>query len=249
MFKYRQNCQNMVLFELRKRLDKLTNVLFCYNISFDNSITILHTIHIGGNMCKIVIFNKYTSEKRCCNMCEILKRIKNKTASDLLKEYHIKSEPPIDIALLLENIGISLISKDFSNLEKQSGYENNSILGAAISKDDDLAIFYKENDTYHRKIFTIAHELGHCCRHSENLKIEHIELRTLDCPNQHEMEANIFAGELLIPYNILKDIYDDFLIPSLKSLSKIFNVSTNVMAARLDYLNLSYYKDTDINEE
>lgn len=200
-------------------------------------------------MCNIVMFSKYTSEKRCCNMCEILKRIRNKTASDLLKEYDIKNEPPIDISLLLEKIGISLIAKDFSTLEKNSNYENNSILGAAISKDDDLAIFYKENDTYHRKIFTIAHELGHCCKHSENLKIEHIELRTVNSMDRHEIEANIFAGELLIPYTALKNIYDDFLIPSLKYLSKIFNVSTNVMAARLDYLNLSYYKDIDINEE
>ena len=58
-----------------------------------------------------------------------------------------------------------------------------------------------------------------------------------------ETEADIFAGELLIPEQSLVKVYDEFYVPSLKSLAKIFMVSTNVMAARLDYLSMPYFKD------
>ncbi len=183
-------------------------------------------------------------------MCTILEKIKNKSALELLKEYNIELKPPINISLLLDKIGISVISKDFSQVEKESNCEPGSILGAAFSKGNDLAIFYRKFDTYNRKIFTIAHELGHCCKHSENLKISHVELRTnMDTYDDHEKEANIFAGELLIPEQLLIEKYNEFIIPSLKTLSTIFGVSTNVMAARLDYLNLDYYKDVNISEE
>lgn len=191
-------------------------------------------------------FKKYGGD----NMCTILEKIKGKNAETLLKDYQIALSPPINISKLLDKIGISVIAKDFSDIEKRCGYENGSILGAAFSKNDNLAIFYRKSDTYNRKKFTIAHELGHCCKHSENLKIAHIELRTTYSQlDEHEIDANIFAGELLIPKDILMEKYRQFIIPSLKALAQIFGVSSNVMAARLDYLNLSYYKDTYLSEE
>ena len=60
------------------------------------------------------------------------------------------------------------------------------------------------------------------------------------------MEADIFAGELLIPESSLVRVYNQFYLPSLESLAKIFSVSTNVMAARLDYLSMPYFKDAEI---
>lgn len=183
-------------------------------------------------------------------MCAILEKINGKSALELLNEYNIALEPPIDISSLVDRIGISLIAKDFSIIERQSGCEIGSILGAAISNGNNLAIFYRKLDTYNRKIFTIAHELGHCCKHSENLKISHVEFRTSNSfSDKHEIEANIFAGELLIPHQILMDTYYSFIIPSLKTLSEIFGVSANVMSARMDFLGLDYYKDADISEE
>lgn len=64
-----------------------------------------------------------------------------------------------------------------------------------------------------------------------------------------EYVANIFAAELLIPQNKLKKIHNKFIIaPHLSDISKIFGVSTTVMAARLDYLNLPYIKDKQMDE-
>ncbi len=198
------------------------------------------------------IINFYSSflDKGGVHMCTILKKIKNKSAFELLQEYNINLSPPIDISLLLELIGISVISKDFTEIENIGKYDRGIILGAAISRGEDLAIFYRKQDTYNRKIFTVAHELGHCCMHSDSLKISHIEFRTINTySDNREREVNIFAGELLIPEVVLMPIYKKYLLPSLKGLSKTFGVSTNVMAARLDYLGLSYFKDVYITDE
>lgn len=183
-------------------------------------------------------------------MCEILKKIQGKKANELLDEYNINLEPPINITYLLEQLKISTVAMDFSTIEKNSGMEYDFILGAALSVDDNLTIFYREKDTYNRQLFTIAHELAHCCLDSDNLMINHLELRTKSKESYgKEYNANIFAGELLIPEISLINIYNKLIIPSLDVLAKIFAVSTNVMAARLDYLNLQYMKDVTISED
>ena len=58
-----------------------------------------------------------------------------------------------------------------------------SILGAAFSNGNNLAIFYKKNESLHRKKFTIAHELAHCCLDCPNDESSHIEFRLGPCMN------------------------------------------------------------------
>lgn len=183
-------------------------------------------------------------------MCEILKKLNGKTASELLKEYNIPLSPPIDISLLLSRIGISEIPSDFTEIENILNYRPGDILGIIYAKNNKLGIFYRETDSINRKRFTMAHEIAHCCLHSNSLEERHIELRNANTEyDEKEMDANIFAGELLIPRDVLIGIHRQFLVaPPLSTLSKIFCVSTNVMAARLDYLNMPYIKDTTINE-
>lgn len=183
-------------------------------------------------------------------MCKVLENLKEKTPIELLKENNISLNPPIDIGELLQKLNISTKAVDFSEVEDIKKVKRGSVLGATFSDKDDLFILYKESDTYNRQLFTIAHELGHCCLHTDTLKINHIEYRDEEkkC-EKREIDANIFAGELLIPEDSLMFYYRKFIVPSLESLAKIFGVSTNVMAARLDHLNLNYYKDTAISED
>lgn len=201
-------------------------------------------------MNNIVNFYKCTKDKRGVIMCMILEKIRNKTPYELMEEYNIPMTPPINISLLLDKIGISVIAKDFSEIEKITKSESGSILGAAFSNDDDLAIFYKKSDQLHRKKFTIAHELAHCCLDCPENESSHIEFRLEPFVNiseedlQKERRANIFAGQLLIPKEALLSCYDKMIIPSLTELAKIFEVSSSVMAARLDYLKKPYYKDS-----
>ena len=183
-------------------------------------------------------------------MCTILEKIKNKRALELLQEYNIELKPPIDISTLLERIGISTIAKDFSEMEKRNEIPLGSIYGAAFSNGDNLAIFYKKSDSFHRKKFTVAHELAHCCLHCPDNVSTHVEYRLSPAFGLTEEDlkkekiADIFAGQLLIPKDPLIKVYNEMLIPSLTSLAKIFDVSCSVMAARLDYLEMSYYKDS-----
>ena len=53
---------------------------------------------------------------------------------------------------------------------------------------------------------------------------------------------------MLIPQNPLLTYYNKMIVPSLTELAKIFDVSTSVMSARLDYLRLAYYKDSFTEE-
>lgn len=198
---------------------------------------------------KILNFNFYLRRKGGYNMCKILKNIQGRTADELLEIYAISYEPPIDIDKLVFNVGISIIPMDFSLIEQKANVPKGYILGATISQNDTVNILYRENNTENRRRFTIAHEIAHCCLHTDNLIDHHIELRDSYKSNSgKEYEANIFAGELLIPEKSLHNVYTRLIVPSLDALAKIFNVSSTVMVARLDYLKLPYFKDVEINE-
>lgn len=200
----------------------------------------------------IIDLVQYSQKKKGADkMCDILKKIKNKDPYELLREYGIPFTPPIDVAELIKKIGISTISFDFSDVEDALKVSRGQILGAAFSNGNNLAIFYKKDDSFHRKKFTIAHELAHCCLHCANNEAYHYEFRQepfesdlSETELEKEREANIFAGKLLIPKETLMKNYDKLIVPSLTSLAQIFDVSASVMAARLDYLNLPYFKDS-----
>lgn len=200
-----------------------------------------------------VVFYHTMRKRLCCQgdeyMCTILRKIRNKSPYDLLSEYGISQTPPIDISKLLETIGISTIAKDFSEIEQLMEADSGSILGAAFSNGNNLAIFYKKDESLHRKKFTTAHELAHCCLDCPNDESSHIEFRLGPCMNlsdediKKEERANIFAGQLLIPSPPLIVYYEKMIVPSLTELAKIFDVSSSVMSARLDFLKLPYFKD------
>lgn len=177
-------------------------------------------------------------------MCTILKNLKNKTAEELLKIYDIQQIPPINISLLLNKIGIKKIPFDFSEIENLCKCDKGSILGIIFAKDESLNIFYRMDDTLNRQRFTLAHELAHCCLDTDSLKKRHIELRDAETSNEpKERRANTFAGELLIPQKSLESIYPRLIMtPTLTDLANIYKVSRNVMAARLDYLEMPYIK-------
>lgn len=174
-------------------------------------------------------------------MCTVLKKIRNKSAIELLEEYGLDKTAPIDIEQLLRAIGISAIGKDFSELEKRLDKPKGSILGMLLSSGNNAAIFYRKDDSYNRRRFTIAHELAHAINHSDNEP--HIEYRMAEKEmeeNPVEKNANIVAGEILIPLPLLKKEYLKLDIPSSTVLANIFKVSQNVMEARLKYLKIFY---------
>lgn len=125
---------------------------------------------------RVLRFSVYKRE-RSGLMCKILKELGGKTALELLNTYQISDEPPIDIDALLSNIGISIVPIDFSPIENKVNISQGSILGATIVEGEDLSVFYRMDATENRKRFTLAHEIAHCCLHTDSLIDHHVELR------------------------------------------------------------------------
>lgn len=192
-------------------------------------------------MGKVIRFTKYTYREGVI-MCKVLKNIQGKTAEEILRKYGQDSSVPINLNQLLINIGISALPLDFTELEKEIGSKKGDILGLVMTKGEKAAIFYKKDDTLNRQRFTIAHELAHCCIDKKEYEKPHVEFRLNEQEkDESEKRADIFAGELLIPLDKLREIYLNLIVPSSVTLANKFAVSVNVMEARLNYLKVSYY--------
>lgn len=191
----------------------------------------------------IIYFERYTKDKGGDFMCLPMKKIQGKTASQLIEEYGNIDTIPIDLKQIVENIGISVLPLDFTELNSKAN--GKKILGLVLSNHDNAVIYYDKNDSPESQRFTIAHELGHI---SHNLAEEnsndckYIDFRTSGTTDiSREIDANIFAGELLIPLSKLKQVYMNMEFPSSPALAKVFGVSVKTMEARLKYLGVNYF--------
>ena len=186
---------------------------------------------------KYVFFLDFKNEEKGrISMSKILDEIRGLEAEALLRHYNVDLTPPIDLSELARKIGISIYAFDFSELEEKHNIPKGEIIGAAISQDESVNVFYASQSTRNRSRFTIAHELGHACLHTEDFELSHIELRTESQTDERERKADIFAGELLIPAASLNDVISMLIQPKLTALANIFEVSVNVMRARLVHL-------------
>lgn len=174
-------------------------------------------------------------------MCKILKNIYGQSAEQLLEKYKVSGTVPVDLEKLSLEMGISVLPMNFVDLEKKID-NNGEILGLLLSNSENAVIYYRESDSHQRRRFTIAHEIAHCALHAPSDNEIHIEYRIDEKDkNQREKNADIYAGKLLIPFNMLKKEYLNLEIPASPTLARIFDVSIRVMEARLDYLGVSYF--------
>ena len=180
----------------------------------------------------------------------LFNNLKGKSAEQIIKRYDLDSTIPVNLNKVFKENDIKVVPVDFRTFEdipeiSKTVYEKGAVLGAVAIKDNKINILYKEDDSPHRQYFTIAHELAHCCLDAEELAINgRVDFRLdIEQPSKEEMEANIFAGALLVPKSALDILYKQIKEPKLSILAKIFDVSINVMKARLDYLKLSYEYD------
>lgn len=189
-------------------------------------------------------------------MCRKLDELSRLNVDKLYEKYpDIFCQPPIDIAYLLDRLGVFFCEQDFSEIEgKVNGislpeqYED--VFGAVAcypsdsdQNSDAVIISVNKFDNYNRRRFTLAHELGHCMEDAENLKNGFIELRTKTTENDpKEVAINRIAAQILIPKNLIEKEYNKLYLPVLQLLAKKFEVSENVMRVRLNELGLDYIK-------
>lgn len=186
-----------------------------------------------------------------CRKLEELSKLKIHDLYDLLEEEFV--QPPVNIHQILKRLGVEYNALDFSLLNGEINgvilpQQADMVMGAVAAHSrhesgrDSVEITVNIKDNYHRQRFTLAHELAHCMLHANSLKNGCLELRTsLTDDDPRERAANILAGEILIPEKLLKIAYTNLPIPILAILANRFDVSENVMAARLQYLKMGYY--------
>lgn len=195
--------------------------------------------------------NNKSEEDKMCKKLEALSKLKVEDLYSIFDEEF--SIPPINIYNVLDKLGVKYGALDFKklygtvngiNLPEQADMVMGAV--AAYSEkeygEDSVEITVNSKDNYHRQKFTLAHELAHCMLHSDSLKDGRLELRTSLTTNEpREREANILAGEILIPEKLLKLVCASIPIPFLPLLAEKFDVSESVMEARLKHLNMGYY--------
>lgn len=177
-----------------------------------------------------------------------------------VRRKHIRSL----VDYILKNQGITIAPINVENLASTLGVsvqyepaEDN--LSGFLLRDlsrHKAVIGINSNHHVNRQRFTIAHELGHFFLHEgEKMHVDRlVDVRGFQVRNLRnkesskgisveEKEANLFAAELLMPANFLKqdvpeiDLLDLFDEDGLKNLAEKYQVSIQALTFRLAYLD------------
>lgn len=150
--------------------------------------------------------------------------------------------------IIIENGFDQVIPFDPIPLAKKSGIEvknasfaDAEIAGVIKKQAGRTTILVNHADSYNRKRFTIAHELGHFFLHLAGQDdTGFIDMyRTINGrgnKSQLETEANAFAAAILMDDIMVKSLWTD--LSSVQSLAEIFGVSYEAMGYRLSNLGL-----------
>ncbi len=153
--------------------------------------------------------------------------IENK-ALEVLEQYNI-TEPVVDVVKIAEKSSISV--KEIA-MPKEYGDV------AAFYDEAKKTIYVEVEDKPWRKLFSIAHELGHVFLGHRRFDVLFRIPNERGAYSKEEKEANIFAANLLMPefmvrkylekYNLTRGDYD--------KMAKIFGVSYSGMKVTLERL-------------
>jgi Zn-dependent peptidase ImmA (M78 family) len=139
---------------------------------------------------------------------------------------------PVKVAALAEALGVPVYNA--------GGWKDN-VSGMIIKDKENLydapsgyAIFVNKNHTKTRKRFTIAHELAHFILHKDKIGngVSDDILYRSGLSNRVEVEANKWAADILMPWDLVVDAMQDG-HTELEDLAKVFEVSKSAMAIRL----------------
>lgn len=115
-------------------------------------------------------------------------RLANRILREYKKQYQVK-KPPYDPQLVAQYFGINVETTDSLSLSS----------GKFLSKGDQTSILLKKKDTYYRRRFTCAHELGHAILRGYSKSRVQLPLLNPEYKIEEEVRANIFAGDFLMP--------------------------------------------------
>ncbi len=150
--------------------------------------------------------------------------------TEIRKKFNLELKPFFDLEMIVKDAGLEDIESVI--------FKNPSVSGYIDFKDK--KIYVNKDNSFQRKRFTIAHELGHLFLHLQkfvkNSELYSVFKRDMNDYSLEEKEANFFAANLLVPKELLNNYL--LLTNDNDDLSKIFGVSNEVIRRRRDYLNV-----------
>ena len=163
-------------------------------------------------------------------------------AQALLARHKLNQKLPIDVEALAKAMGITIRYEPFDE----------ELSGVLVKEGDRVAIGVNSAHSITRQRFTIAHEIGHfALNHDGNLFVDqalrsqayivHRDGKSSLGTDYHEVQANQFAAELLMPQDLLNLQIEKRLDKRARSssadliseLARVFVVSTQAMEYRL----------------
>ncbi|MFY4810772.1 ImmA/IrrE family metallo-endopeptidase [Aliarcobacter butzleri] len=159
-------------------------------------------------------------------------------ANRILNELGINSIP-VDPYLIADKLNCKIMKISPDELPNNFPCDKNSFAGALIKNSGDTNyILVNKTDSLRRQNFTIAHELGHLVMHVGENDENHIDCRDSIFSNKNnELQANEFAGSLLMPVSWLESIVNEVTDDN-QELASIFDVSLQALETRRNKLNI-----------
>lgn len=150
--------------------------------------------------------------------------------------YRIKVEnglsyPENNLLEIATTLGVAVYEIDFQKI-----YQKQGINGVIQWDNDKPSIYINKNYTPERKTFTLAHELGHFILHpnSKKYRIDFIDYTKEDKETEEEIEANYFAGSLLVPKEKLLELLR--FTDKTEKIAEYFGVSKAVIDTRIKWI-------------
>jgi Zn-dependent peptidase ImmA (M78 family) len=151
------------------------------------------------------------------------------------------AKPPVDLKPILSK-------KGYEYVEVANFLDNVDALFLRDESDGRIYAAVNSKHHVHRQRFSLAHEFGHILlNHNLNYYRSHITLDEPPTEKMHttveaafETEANCFAGELLVPLEMLKAEFRK--TTDLGQLAKVFWVSQHVVSISVSSNLKSLYK-------
>lgn len=152
--------------------------------------------------------------------------------ADLLRESYGEDReitPPIDLNKIVDQAGLKIMVGEVDNPNIAGSYDRKERL-----------IIVKKSDPLFRKVFTIAHELGHYYLHtnkpSEIFYRQGLDFLVDSDEKDQEQEANWFAASMLMPKVVFLRLW--MVIRDMDALAKLFGVSSTACYYRLKNLGM-----------
>jgi len=153
----------------------------------------------------------------------VLERVSEYT--DVIRRF--QTEAPVNVVALSKALGLRVFSESFAqNISGKLYRDSGSTAGWSIS--------VQSGEPSYRQRFTIAHELGHFVLHRDGLTrdLEDDTFYRSGLPHWQETEANAFAADVLMPWNLIRELTDaGVLTPA--GLANALEVSVTAMNIRL----------------